>query len=132
MGFYSEHSAWSHGVLWRERTPWSFRAEPLNPKSHHGEGEHAIYLLGPFFLSTSVPCGINFPVLPVYHLFPLGNHLEKTESHGSRQLGLGAAVIVTSTTKGSMQAETTGGVRGNDLGFMWLSCQEGCRAEHRR
>lgn len=53
------------------------------------------------------------------------------QSYRSPQLGLSAAVIVTSTTKGSMLAKTIGGGRGNDLGFRGLSCQEGCRAEQK-
>lgn len=127
ISFSPELSAWSHGVLgtstWNHciRTP------------HHGEGEPAVYLLAPSYILSFHPhlSHVAFIFL-CFHFVTclLLATILRRQSRGSHQSSLGAAVIVTSPTKGSMQAETTGGVRGNDLGLMWLSCQEGC--EHKR
>lgn len=125
-------------VLWDSLKSLDIPVEPLHLRTaHRGEREHALYLLVPsyllsFSLLTSISLGINFSSLPVCHLSPLGNHFGKTESPLVLLVGLGAEVIVTSATKDSLWAKTTGNVRGNDLGFMWLSWQEGCRAERQK
>lgn len=110
VSFSSELSAWSHVIL---RRVWISRQNHWIPSWRGRACSWFADFSYQDLLSISVPCDINFPALTACHLSPLGNHCEKAEFHGSHSW---SAATETSTTKGSMHLDTTGSVRGNDLG----------------